>query len=48
MVCKWGFERFYGLWKISFILTKWYVNYIVSISTVDGEKGFILTKWYVN
>ncbi|WP_423778309.1 hypothetical protein [Clostridioides difficile] len=31
-----------------FILTKWYVNKFINITTEGFVNGFILTKWYVN
>ncbi|CDS86942.1 conserved hypothetical protein [Clostridioides difficile] len=31
-----------------FILTKWYVNFLIIMSSPSVTLCFILTKWYVN
>ena len=48
VVCKWCKIRAYRGEFICFILTMWYVNYVVNTPTAKDLLSFILTMWYVN
>ena len=48
MVCKSGIVVFGASFGVGFILTKWYVNKLLSNLFRFISLGFILTKWYVN